>query len=135
MGVARCRHHLRMQPLHRASRGARRPRGLAAMSASASLMASFYALLTVLITGTQNITIRLAADHGAHSFQIVLFRNLFGLLSVVAIILWTERRLPKSRYAGVIALACITHVASMLAGYFGIAVLPLNESAALAFAM
>jgi len=105
------------------------------MSASTSMMATFYALLTVLITGMQNITIRLATDDGAHSFQVVLFRNLFGLLSVMLIILWMERRLPRSRYAGVIAIACIAHVASMLSGYFGIAVLPLNESAALAFAM
>lgn len=102
---------------------------------NASVVATVYALLTVLITGLQNITIRLAADDGAHSFQIVLFRNLFGLISVVAIILWTERTLPRSRYAGLIAIACIAHVASMFSGYFGIAVLPLNESAALAFAM
>ena len=72
---------------------------------NASVAATFYALLTILITGLQNITIRLAADHGAHSFQIVLFRNLFGLISVVAIILWTERTLPISRFAGLIALA------------------------------
>lgn len=102
---------------------------------NASVVATFYALVTVLITGTQNITIRLAADDGAHSFQIVLFRNLFGLLSVVALILWTERRIPRTRYLGLIALACVAHVVSMFAGYFGIAVLPLNESAALGFAM
>ena len=105
------------------------------MTATSSVLASVYALLTILITGMQNITIRLATDAGAHSFQVVLFRNLFGLICVVAIILWTERRLPKSRYADLIALACILHVASMLSGYFGIAVLPLNESTALAFAM
>jgi drug/metabolite transporter (DMT)-like permease len=102
---------------------------------SLPVIATFYALVTVLITGMQNITIRLATDAGAHSFQVVMFRNLFGLLSVVAIILWTERTLPKSRYAGLIALACIVHVVSMFAGYYGIAVLPLNESAALGFAM
>lgn len=102
---------------------------------NASVAATFYALLTILITGLQNITIRLAADHGAHSFQIVLFRNLFGLISVIAIILWTERTLPRSRFAGLIALVCIINVASMFSGYYGISVLPLNESAALGFAM
>jgi drug/metabolite transporter (DMT)-like permease len=102
---------------------------------NASVVATIYALVTVLITGMQNITIRLATDDGAHAFQVVLFRNLFGLLSVMAIILWTERTLPRSRYAGLIALACVAHVASMLSGYYGIAVLPLNESAALGFAM
>lgn len=105
------------------------------MRPSAPVLASFHAVLTVLITGLQNITIRLATDAGTHSFQVVLFRNVFGLLSVVLIILWTERVLPRSRYAGLIAVACIAHVASMLTGYFGIAVLPLNESTALAFAM
>ncbi len=102
---------------------------------NASVVATFYALLTILITGLQNITIRLAADDGAHSFQIVLLRNLFGLISVVAIILWTEKSLPRSRYTGLIAFACIAHVLSMFSGYYGIAVLPLNESAALGFAM
>ncbi len=102
---------------------------------NASVLATFYALLTIVITGLQNITIRLAADDGAHSFQIVLFRNLFGLISVVAIILWTERTMPRSRYTGLIAFSCIVHVASMFSGYYGIAVLPLNESAALGFAM
>lgn len=100
-----------------------------------ALVATSYALVTILITGAQNITIRLAADDGAHAFQVVLFRNLFGLLSVVAIILWTERSLPRSRYALPIAITCMIHVASMMSGYWGIAVLPLNESAALAFAM
>ena len=102
---------------------------------NASVLATFYALLTIVITGLQNITIRLAADDGAHSFQIVLFRNLFGLISVVAIILWTERTMPRSRYTRLIAFACIANVVSMFSGYYGIAVLPLNESAALGFAM
>lgn len=102
---------------------------------NASVVATVYALITVLITGMQNVTIRLATDAGAHSFQVVLFRNLFGLISVMAIILWTQRALPRSRYAGLIALACVAHVASMFSGYYGIAVLPLNESAALGFAM
>ena len=78
-----------------------------------ALVATGYALATVLITGMQNITIRLAADDGAHAFVVVLFRNLFGLLSVMAIILWTERSLPRSRFAMPIALTCLVHVASM----------------------
>ena len=102
---------------------------------NAPLVATGYALVTVLITAVQNITIRLAADEGAHAFQVVLFRNAFGLLSVMAIILWTERALPRSRHARPIAFACVAHVVSMMCGYYGIAVLPLNESAALAFAM
>jgi drug/metabolite transporter (DMT)-like permease len=105
------------------------------MTPSAAVVATAYALLTVLITGVQSITIRLATDDGAHAFQVVLFRNLFGLLSVVAIMLWTDRTLPRSRFVGPIAAACVLHVVSMLSGYYGIAVLPLNESAALAFAM
>ena len=102
---------------------------------NASLAATSLALVTVLITGVQNITIRLATDDGADALTVVLFRNLFGLLSVLALVLWTERRLPRSAYATPIALACLVHVASMMAGYYGIAVLPLNESAALSFAM
>jgi drug/metabolite transporter (DMT)-like permease len=100
-----------------------------------ALVATSYALLTVLITAIQNIAVRLAADDGAHSFQVVLFRNLFGLLSATAIILWTDRSLPRSDHALRVALSCVVLVASMATGYYGIAVLPLNESAALGFAM
>ena len=102
---------------------------------NSSVVATFWALVTILITGTQNITIRLAADHGADAFQIVLFRNLFALVSIVIILFWTTRSLPRSRFAALIAIACLVHVASTLSGYYGIAVLPLNESAALGFAM
>lgn len=102
---------------------------------NAALVATGYALVTIVITATQNITIRLAADDGAHAFQVVLFRNLFGLLSVIALVLWREGALPGSRHARSIAAVCVVHVVSMICGYHGIAVLPLNESAALAFAM
>ena len=39
-----------------------------------SVVATFWALVTILITDTQNITIRLAADHGADAFQIEIGR-------------------------------------------------------------
>ncbi|MSP47912.1 MAG: DMT family transporter [Alphaproteobacteria bacterium] len=102
---------------------------------SAPLRATFFALLAVAITAMQNCTIRLAADDGVPSFEIVLFRNVFGLLSVAAIVLWVEHGIPRSRFAGLIGLSCVVHVLSMLTGYYGVAVLPLNESAALGFAM
>jgi len=102
---------------------------------NAALVATVYALITILITAAQNVTIRLAADDGAHAFVVVLFRNVFGLASVTAILWWTQRSLPRSRFVGAIALSCAAHVASMLSGYYGLAVLPLNEATALAFAM
>jgi drug/metabolite transporter (DMT)-like permease len=102
---------------------------------TAPVRATLLALLAVAITAVQNCLIRLAADDGVPVFEIVLFRNLFGLISVAVIMLWIERSLPRTRFAGQIGLSCIVHVLSMFTGFVGVAMLPLNESAALGFAM
>ena len=104
-------------------------------AASAPVLATSWAVVAVAITAMQNCMIRLAADAGAHSLQIVVFRNVVSLVVITLLVLWTERRIPKSRFTGLIAVTCIAHVLSMFSGYFGVAVLPLNESAALGFAM
>ena len=101
---------------------------------SAPVHAALLMLAAVAVSGLQNCLMRLLTDQGIHTFQIVLFRNLFGLISVWAIMLWVGPALPRTRYLGLIALSCILHVASMLTFIVGLAHLPLNESAALSFA-
>jgi len=102
--------------------------------ARAPVLAALLMLGSVAVVAVQNALIRVVADEGIHAFQIVLYRNIFGLLSVAAIVLWTERGIPRTRLLGMIGLACILHVGSMLAGFLGVALLPLNESTALGFA-
>jgi drug/metabolite transporter (DMT)-like permease len=101
---------------------------------SAPVRATLMMLGAVGISGLQNCLMRLLADHGVHTFTIVLARNFFGLLSVWAIMAAAGIGLPRTRYPTRIALACVLHVGSMLAFMLGLTHLPLNESAALSFA-
>jgi drug/metabolite transporter (DMT)-like permease len=101
---------------------------------SAPVRATLMMLGAVGISGLQNCLMRLLADHGVHTFTIVLARNVFGLLSVWVIMVAAGQGLPHTRYWSRIALACVLHVASMLAFMAGLTHLPLNESAALSFA-
>lgn len=91
-------------------------------------------LAAVFISALSNCLMRLIADQGIHAFEIVLFRNVFGLLSVAILALWTDRALPRTRWKARIGLSCIVHVASMLTFVLGLALVPMNESAALTFA-
>jgi drug/metabolite transporter (DMT)-like permease len=104
------------------------------VAASAPAGAALLMLASVASTATQNCLIRMAADSGIHAFEVVLFRNVFGLLSVAAVIVLTERGIPRTHLAVLIGLACILHVASMMAGFLAVALLPLNDSTALSFA-
>jgi drug/metabolite transporter (DMT)-like permease len=101
---------------------------------SAPVRATLMMLGAVGISGLQNCLMRLLADHGVHTFTIVLARNVFGLLSVWVIMVAAGQGLPRTRYWPRIALACVVHVGSMLAFMAGLTHLPLNESAALSFA-
>ncbi len=101
---------------------------------SAPVHATLLMLAATTVSGFQNCLMRVIADHGIDAFQITLFRNLFGLISISAILLWTHRRIPRTHWFWPITLSCVLHVASMLAFIYGLSVLPLNESAALAFA-
>ncbi len=101
---------------------------------SIPIRASLLMVAAVFISALSNCLMRLVADQGIHAFEIVLFRNVFGLLSVALIALWTDRAIPRTRWIGRIGLSCIVHVASMLTFLLGLTLLPLNESAALTFA-
>lgn len=101
---------------------------------SAPVLATLLMLAATSVSGLQNCVMRLLADHGYHAFQITLFRNLFGLVSVGALLLWTDRRVPRTHWFWPITLSCFLHVGSMIAFLYGLALLPLNESAALSFA-
>ncbi len=101
---------------------------------SAPVRATLLMLAATSVSGLQNCLMRLIADHGIHAFQTTLFRNVFGLVSVAAIMLWADRRVPRTHWFWPITLSCFIHVASMLTFIYGLGLLPLNESAALSFA-
>ncbi len=86
------------------------------------------------MTAVQNTLIRLLADSGIHPFQIAFFRCLFGFVSVAALVLWRTRAFPQPRAMKLLGASGILHMLSMLAFFFGLSRMPLNDSAALTFA-
>jgi len=91
-------------------------------------------LAAQLSTALQNVAIRLAADDGVHPFEIAWVRGIIGFALVAAWILWRERAVPRPRAIGKLAFAGLAHVAAMMSFFYGVAVIPLNESTALSFA-
>lgn len=102
---------------------------------SAPVLATILMVIAVAITGLQNCIIRLVADRGIHAFELVFFRNVFGFASAAVVAFWAERGIPRTRWVNRLSFACVLHVASMCAGFLGVALLPLNESSALGFAL
>ena len=91
-------------------------------------------LAATAMTAVQNTLVRLLADSGIHPFQIAFFRCLFGFISVAALVVWQTRALPPTRAIGMLGASGGLHMVSMLAFFFGLSRMPLNDSAALTFA-
>lgn len=91
-------------------------------------------LAATAMTAVQNTMIRLLADSGIHPFQIAFFRCLFGFISVAALVLWQARAFPQTHAVGLLGASGVLHMVSMLAFFFGLSRMPLNDSAALTFA-
>ncbi|MBL8689519.1 MAG: DMT family transporter [Rhodospirillaceae bacterium] len=91
-------------------------------------------LAAQLSTAFQNVAIRLAADDGIHPFQIAWVRGVVGFVMVAAFILWRERAIPRPKAIGQLVAVGFAHVAAMVSFFYGVALIPLNESTALSFA-
>jgi len=91
-------------------------------------------LAAQLSTAFQNIAIRLAADDGIHPFEIAWVRGIVGFVMVAAFILWRERAIPRPKAIGQLVAVGFAHVAAMISFFYGVALIPLNESTALSFA-
>ena len=91
-------------------------------------------LAATAMTAVQNTLIRLLADNGTHPFEIAFFRSLFGFVSVAALVGWRVRSLPQTSAIGLLGASGVLHMVSMLAFFYGLSLMPLNDSAALTFA-
>ncbi len=87
-----------------------------------------------LSTAFQNVAIRLAADDGIHPFEIAWVRGVVGFAMVAAFVLWRERAIPRPKAIGQLVAVGFAHVAAMVSFFYGVALIPLNESTALSFA-
>lgn len=99
---------------------------------SVPVQGALWMLLAAALFSVLNALIRqLSAE--LHPFQVVFFRNLFGLVFMLPWLLWAGRgMLRTTRLRGHIVRA-LTGLGAMLSWFYGVSVLPLGEAVALSF--
>ncbi|MGI9418274.1 MAG: DMT family transporter [Geminicoccaceae bacterium] len=85
-----------------------------------------------LFVATQNAMIRIASAD-IHTFEIVFFRNLFGLAVMLPLLWRTGPSMVRVRHPGGLLLMSVCHLAGMVCYFLAIAYLPLADVIALSF--
>jgi drug/metabolite transporter (DMT)-like permease len=80
----------------------------------------------------QNGLIR-AVSTDIHTFEVVFFRNLFGLIAMLPLLSGIGLGMFRARHPGRLMLMSVWHVLGMICYFLAIAYLPLAEVTALAF--
>ncbi|MDH3661235.1 MAG: DMT family transporter [Alphaproteobacteria bacterium] len=101
--------------------------GLSPMVQAAILM-----ILGAFFVATQNAIIRIASAD-IHTFEIVFFRNLFGLVAMLPLLAREGRGMLQVNHRGGLFAMSVFHLASMCCYFLAIAYLPLADVIALAF--
>ncbi|WP_064748729.1 DMT family transporter [Lysobacter firmicutimachus] len=89
-------------------------------------------LASTLSFGVMTIAIRFAS-HSLHTFEIAFFRNLFGLLAVLPLLLGAQRADLRTRQLPKYFVRCLIGICSMLAGFWAIGHLPLAQAISLTY--
>ncbi|MEI2454685.1 DMT family transporter [Lysobacter firmicutimachus] len=89
-------------------------------------------LASTLSFGVMTIAIRFAS-HSLHTFEIAFFRNLFGLLAVLPLLLGARRADLRTRQLPKYFVRCLIGICSMLAGFWAIGHLPLAQAISLTY--
>jgi drug/metabolite transporter (DMT)-like permease len=89
----------------------------------------------VVCMGTMSALVKLCAERGAHTFEIIFFRNFFAFFPILGYILATQGLgvLKTKRPVGHIVRATIG-IVGMMCGFAALARIPLSEFTAIAFA-
>lgn len=88
--------------------------------------------LAMLLFGTMAVCIRLASAQ-LHAFEIAFFRNLFGFLVLLPILVRHGPSLLRTQKLGFYVVRCLIGMVSMLAGFWAIVNLPLAQAIALSY--
>src|SRR5258706_8261089 len=88
--------------------------------------------LASVLFGCMAITIRFAT-HQLHAFEVAFFRNFFGLLFALPILMRTGVSVLRTKRLPLYFLRCTIGLVSMLAGFWAIAHLPLSQAVALSY--
>ena len=85
-----------------------------------------------LFFGLMAVVIRLASEH-LHAFEIAFFRNLFGLVAALPLLLHHGPGLLRTKRLPKYLVRCVIGICSMLLSFWAISQLPLAEAVSLAF--
>lgn len=98
-----------------------------------ALTAALLMVAAAAVTSMQGLLIRVAADSGIHAFEIAFFRSFFGFVAMAVVVLATTRRVPRVTALRPLGGSSLFHLMAMLSFFYGMAMMPLAESAALTF--
>ncbi len=96
------------------------------------LRAALLMTLSAMLFGCMAVTIRLASSQ-LHPFEIAFFRNLFGLLFALPIVLRHGRSILYTQKLSLYFLRCLIGIVSMLAGFWALVNLPLAQAVAISY--
>lgn len=99
---------------------------------TAHLRAALLMLGSTVFFGLMAVAIRLASDT-LHAFEIAFFRNLFGLLAALPLLLHHGPSLLRTTQLPRYFVRCVIGVLSMFAGFWAIGHLPLAQAVALSY--
>src|SRR2546421_2869204 len=99
---------------------------------SAPLTAALLALVTGAAGSAMTCLIRLVSED-IHPFEIALFRNLFGFLTILPFALGQGLAVLRANRPRRVLAAALVNIFSMVAFFSSIALLPLNDMTALSF--
>jgi drug/metabolite transporter (DMT)-like permease len=104
------------------------------MSAAATphLRAALLMFCSTMFFGLMVIAIRLASET-LHTFEIAFFRNFFGLVAALPLLLRHGPDLLKTTQLPRYGVRCLIGVVSMMAGFWAIGHLPLAQAVALSY--
>jgi drug/metabolite transporter (DMT)-like permease len=98
-----------------------------------ALQAALLMTLSAAISAVVNVLIRLCADAGIHPFEVAFFRSVFGFLAMAAVVVATEREIPRTAALPQLGFSALFHLMAMLSFFYGLTLIPLSDSAALTF--
>ncbi|MBT2747507.1 MULTISPECIES: DMT family transporter [unclassified Lysobacter] len=89
-------------------------------------------LASTLCFGVMAIAIRVSSQ-SLHTFEVAFFRNLFGLLAVLPLLLGAQRAELRTKQLPKYFVRCLIGICSMLAGFWAIGHLPLAQAISLTY--
>lgn len=90
-------------------------------------------LASTVMFGSMAVTIRLASSQ-LHPFEIAFFRNLFGLVFALPLLLRHGPDLLRTNHLSMYFARCLIGIGSMLCGFWAIVHLPLAEAVSISYA-